>query len=77
MIAEEIGHSYFAKPILGREAGRKADTQYTEYLLVESSEMIQWYTEQTYVYQKVVRENGPDIAEQEMTLVVWLNNGGR
>lgn len=77
MIAERIGHSYFAKPILGRQ-GEGGYAVYKNDLLVESSGNDQWYTEQTYVYQELLELPIVDIAGQEMTALwgSWLMNNG-
>lgn len=69
MIAETIGHSYFAKPILGRQ-GEGGYAVYKDDLLVESSGNDDWYTEQTYVYQELLELPIVDIAGQEMT-ALW------
>ncbi|GAB1542832.1 hypothetical protein NUACC21_55060 [Scytonema sp. NUACC21] len=77
MAPENIGNSFFAKPILGREgeggfAVRAGD------IAVRSHSNDPWYTEQDYVYQELLELPYIEIAQQSMTAVwgAWLYNNG-
>lgn len=77
MLAENIGHSYFAKPILGRQ-GEGGYATYKNDLLVESSGHNEWYTDQPYVYQELLELPTLEIEGMEMTVLwgSWLLNNG-
>jgi glutathionylspermidine synthase len=74
-IASEMGHSYFAKPILGRQ-GEGGYAVYKGNTLVESSGHAEWYTNQIYVYQQLLDLPTIPIEEYEFTALwgSWLFN---
>lgn len=77
MLAENIGHSYFAKPILGRQ-GEGGYAVYNQDVLVEGSGKNEWYTSQAYVYQELLDMPTIEIEGNEMTALwgSWLMNNG-
>jgi glutathionylspermidine synthase len=77
MIKENIGHSYFAKPILGRQ-GEGGYAVYKDDYLVESTGKNEWYTTQAYVYQELLELPTVQIEGIEMTALwgSWLMNNG-
>ncbi len=77
MIAQNIGHSYFAKPILGRQ-GEGGYAVYKDDYLVESTGKNEWYTSQAYVYQELLELPTVQIEGIEMTALwgSWLMNNG-
>lgn len=52
-IAADIGNSYFAKPVLGRQ-GEGGYAVYKDDVLVESSGNTDWYIKQQYIYQELL-----------------------
>ena len=74
-LATDIGHSYFAKPILGRQ-GEGGYAVYKGDVLVESSGNADWYTSQQYVYQQLLELPLIEIDGREYTALwgSWLFN---
>ncbi|HCF26152.1 MAG TPA: glutathionylspermidine synthase [Cyanobacteria bacterium UBA11049] len=74
-LAADIGHSYFAKPILGRQ-GEGGYAVYKGDVLVESSGNADWYTSQQYVYQQLLELPLIEIESREYTALwgAWLFN---
>lgn len=74
----EIGNSYFAKPILGRE-GEGGFAVNSGKVIDRSSNNDPWYTKQNYVYQELLEFPQVEIAERLMTAVwgAWLYNNGK
>lgn len=74
-IASDIGNSYFAKPILGRQ-GEGGYAVYKNDVLVESSGNAQWYAKQQYVYQELLDLPTIKVEEVEYTALwgSWLFN---
>lgn len=77
MTASEIGNSYFAKPILGRE-GAGGFAVNSGKIAVRSSNNDPWYTQQDYVYQELLEFPQVEIVGKLMTAVwgAWLYNNG-
>lgn len=75
--APEIGNSYFAKPILGRE-GEGGFAVNSGNIAVRSNNNDPWYTQQKYVYQELLDFPQVEIAGKPMTVVWgnWLYNNG-
>ena len=74
-VAIDIGHSYFAKPILGRQ-GEGGYAVYKGDVLIESSGNADWYTSQEYVYQQLLELPLIEIEAREYTALwgSWLFN---
>lgn len=74
-VASEIGSSYFAKPILGRQ-GEGGYAVYKDDILVESSGNAEWYTQQQYIYQELLDLPTINIEEVDYTCLwgSWLFN---
>lgn len=73
----DIGGSYFAKPILGRQ-GEGGFAVEAGAIATRSSNNDPWYTEQPYVYQELLEFPTVEIANNTMTAVwgAWLYNDG-
>ncbi len=67
-IASDIGNSYFAKPVLGRQ-GEGGDAVYKNDVLLESSGNADWYVKQQYIYQELL--DLPTINVEETQYTVW------
>lgn len=76
LTASDIGNSYFAKPILGRE-GEGGFAVKSGEIILRSHSNNPWYTEQDYVYQELLEFPQVEIAGS-MTAVwgAWLYNNG-
>jgi glutathionylspermidine synthase len=76
LTASDIGNSYFAKPILGRE-GEGGFAVKSGEIVLRSHSNDPWYTEQDYVYQELLEFPQVEIAGS-MTAVwgAWLYNNG-
>jgi glutathionylspermidine synthase len=76
LTASDIGNSYFAKPILGRE-GEGGFAVKSGEIVFRSHSNDRWYTEQDYVYQELLEFPQVEIAGS-MTAVwgAWLYNNG-
>lgn len=74
-VSSEIGSSYFAKPILGRQ-GEGGYAVYKNDTLIESSGNAEWYTQQQYIYQELLDLPTINIEEVEYTCLwgSWLFN---
>jgi glutathionylspermidine synthase len=77
LTANDMGESYFAKPILGRE-GEGGYAVNSGKIAVCSNSNDPWYTQQNYVYQELLEFPKVDIAGESMTAVwgAWLFNNG-
>ncbi len=77
LTATEIGNSYFAKPILGRE-GEGGYAVNSGKIAIRSNNNDPWYTQQNYVYQELLEFPKVEIAGNYMTAVwgAWLYNNG-
>ncbi len=77
LTASDIGNSYFAKPILGRE-GEGGFAVKSGEIVLRSHSNDPWYTEQDYVYQELLEFPQVEIAGKSMTAVwgAWLYNNG-
>jgi glutathionylspermidine synthase len=77
LTASDIGNSYFAKPILGRE-GEGGFAVKSGEIVFRSHSNDPWYTEQDYVYQELLEFAQVEIAGKSMTAVwgAWLYNNG-
>ncbi|PMB48143.1 glutathionylspermidine synthase [Fischerella thermalis CCMEE 5201] len=73
----DIGDSYFAKPILGRE-GEGGFAVNSGKIAAKSSSNNLWYTEQAYIYQELLEFPKVEIVGEPMTAVwgAWLYNNG-
>lgn len=74
-IASDIGNSYFAKPVLGRQ-GEGGYAVYKDDVLVESSGNAEWYVKQQYIYQELLDLPTIDVEGVEYTALwgSWLFN---
>lgn len=74
-MSKDIGTSYFAKPILGRQ-GEGGFAVYKGDMLVESSGNCEWYTNQQYVYQELLDLPTIRLEDREFTVLwgSWLFN---
>lgn len=78
LTAENIGTSYFAKPIFGRQ-GEGSYAVKSDNIVSQSANNDPWYTQQIYVYQELLEFPKIEIAGQAMHTVwgVWLYNNGQ
>lgn len=74
-IASDIGNSYFAKPVLGRQ-GEGGYAVYKHDVLVESSGNAEWYVKQQYIYQQLLDLPTIKVEETQYTALwgSWLFN---
>ncbi len=74
-ITADIGNSYFAKPVLGRQ-GEGGYAVYKDDVLVKSSGNAEWYVKQQYVYQELLDLPTIDVEKVEYTALwgSWLFN---
>lgn len=74
-IASDIGNSYFAKPVLGRQ-GEGGYAVYKDDVLVESSGNAEWYVKQQYIYQELLDLPTIEVEETQYTALwgSWLFN---
>ncbi len=74
-IASDIGNSYFAKPVLGRQ-GEGGYAVYKDDVLLESSGNADWYVKQQYIYQELLDLPTIKVEETEYTALwgSWLFN---
>jgi glutathionylspermidine synthase len=77
MSSQEIGNSYFAKPILGRQ-GEGSFAVDSGSIITTSKNNEPWYTKQNYVYQELLDFPTIELAEESMSVVwgAWLYNNG-
>ncbi len=77
LTSADIGNTYFAKPILGRE-GEGGFAVNSGNITFRSSNNDPWYTQQDYVYQELLQFPQVEIAGESMTPVwgAWLYNNG-
>lgn len=75
--ADEMGDTYFAKPVLGRQ-GEGCFSMVSGEIGVQSSNQDPWYTDQDYVYQELLDFPTVEIAGRSMTALwsTWLLNDG-
>jgi glutathionylspermidine synthase len=78
MSPADIGTSYFAKPVFGRQ-GEGAYAMVDGIRTFTGNVADSYYTEQPYIYQELLEFPTVEIAETEMTELwgVWLYNNGR
>lgn len=77
--ADEMGDTYFAKPVLGRQ-GEGCFSMIRGEIGVQSANQDPWYTEQDYVYQELLDFPTVEIGDRSLTALwsTWLfNNGDR
>lgn len=77
--SDEMGDTYFAKPVLGRQ-GEGCFSMINGEIGVQSANQDPWYTEQDYVYQELLEFPSIEIEHRSMTALwsTWLfNNGNR
>ncbi|MCU0552226.1 MAG: glutathionylspermidine synthase family protein [Leptolyngbya sp. Prado105] len=75
--SEEMGDTYFAKPIFGRQ-GEGCFSVIAGEICDQNPNQDPWYTDQFYVYQELLKFPTIDIANQQMTALwsTWLFNDG-
>ncbi|MBD1844966.1 glutathionylspermidine synthase family protein [Cyanobacteria bacterium FACHB-63] len=75
--SDEMGDTYFAKPVLGRQ-GEGCFSMIRGEVGVESSNQDPWYTNQDYVYQELLDFPTVEIAGKSLTALwsTWLFNEG-
>ncbi len=75
--SDEMGDTYFAKPVLGRQ-GEGCFSIISGEIGVQSSNQDPWYTDQDYVYQELLDFPTVEIAGRSMTALwsTWLFNDG-
>lgn len=75
--SDEMGDTYFAKPVLGRQ-GEGCFSMIAGEIGVQSSNQDPWYTNQDYVYQELLDFPTVEIAGKSMTALwsTWLFNDG-
>ncbi|BAU10655.1 glutathionylspermidine synthase-like protein [Leptolyngbya sp. NIES-3755] len=71
--ADEMGNTYFAKPVLGRQ-GEGCFSMINGEIGVQSANQDPWYTEQDYVYQELLDFPTLEIGGRSMTALwsTWL-----
>ncbi|MGG6263370.1 glutathionylspermidine synthase family protein [Leptolyngbya sp. AN03gr2] len=74
---DEMGDTYFAKPVLGRQ-GEGCFSMVNGEMGVQSANQDPWYTEQDYVYQELLDFPTLEIEDRSMTALwsTWLFNDG-
>ncbi|MBW4444006.1 MAG: glutathionylspermidine synthase family protein [Plectolyngbya sp. WJT66-NPBG17] len=75
--SDEMGDTYFAKPVLGRQ-GEGCFSMISGEVGVQSSNQDPWYTDQDYVYQELLEFPTIEIDHRLMTALwsTWLFNDG-
>ncbi|MBD1858118.1 MULTISPECIES: glutathionylspermidine synthase family protein [Leptolyngbya] len=76
-ISEEMGDTYFGKPVFGRQ-GEGCFSVIAGEISDQSPNQDPWYTDQFYVYQELLKFPTIDLANKEMTALwsTWLFNDG-
>lgn len=75
--SDEMGDTYFAKPVLGRQ-GEGCFSMINGEIGFQSANQDPWYTEQDYVYQELLEFPTVEIDRRSMTALwsTWLFNDG-